>query len=462
MRILLVHNRYRSGMPSGENHVVDEEHRALAEAGHDVVRFERSNDEIPALPLRRKALLPVGAVRSRPSAADLARTLGSVEPDVVHVHNVFPLLSPSVLGSCARAQVPSVVTLHNFGQLCTNGSLYRTGHQCTECVGRLLPLPAVRHGCYRGSRAASIAPALSIAANRRAWRTIPSAYLFLSHAQRRALAAAGLPGWRSFVKPNMVADPWGAGPAGAGGRGRAQLVVYAGRLVEAKGVRTLLAAWERHSEERSRSSAPDRGALRLAIAGAGPMEEEVRAWSQERADVDVLGGIPPGACMDLFLRATAVVVPSEWREPFGLVVAEAMAAGAVPIVSDAGALPDLVRHGVDGLTYPAGDVRALAAWLGRLGGAPAWLERMRSSARKTYERTFAPAAVVGQLEDAYRFAVEHPSWIEAPMTERSAAATDLGDDRDTGDLVVEGAAAHRTVHEGPDPGDRPGATVAVR
>jgi glycosyltransferase involved in cell wall biosynthesis len=413
VRILLVHNRYRSGAPSGENRVVDEEHRALGAAGHDVRRFERSNDEIRSLGLRHKALVPLGALWSRRSAQDLARTLAAFRPDVVHIHNVFPLLSPSVLGSCASAEVPCVVTLHNFCQVCVNGSLYRTGAPCTDCVGRRVPLPAVQHGCYRGSRAATAAPALSAVLNRRAWQTVPSAYLFLSRAQQATLAPAGLPAWRSFVKPNMVADPFDGEGSGGGDRaGRAPLVVYAGRLIEAKGVRTLLRGWERFSSGRSRPPATERPRLRLAIAGAGPLDDEVRAWARERHDVDVLGAVSPARCMELFRRAAAVVVPSEWQEPFGLVVAEAMAAGAVPIATDKGALPELIRDGVDGLLYRAGDAEALGALLGRIEGAPQALERVRTAARATYERTFAPTVVVAQLEGVYRFAIRHPSWFD--------------------------------------------------
>ena len=155
LRVLVVHNRYRSGQPSGEDRVVDQEIALLRSAGHDVTLFERHSDDIAAMSLLERAMVPVRVPWNRSVRSELGRQLREQRPDVVHVHNTFPLLSPSVVQACADVGVPTVATLHNYLQVCPRGTLYRDGHVCTDCTRRL-PLPAVRHGCYRDSRPATV------------------------------------------------------------------------------------------------------------------------------------------------------------------------------------------------------------------------------------------------------------------------------------------------------------------
>src|SRR3981189_2087580 len=118
MKILLVHSRYRSTAPSGENRVVEEEFEALVPLGHDIEAFVRHSDEIESWPTWRKATLPARVIWNPASRRDLAEALDRFRPDVVHIHNTFPMLSPSVLYACRDAGVPVVVTLHNYKLLC--------------------------------------------------------------------------------------------------------------------------------------------------------------------------------------------------------------------------------------------------------------------------------------------------------------------------------------------------------
>src|SRR6185437_4455257 len=186
MRILLAHNRYRSGAPSGENRVVDQEGEALEALGHEVIRFGRSSDEIGQWPLAKKASLPARTVWSRESHRELAAALRERRPDVVHLHNTFPLLSASVLYACRDARVPVVATVHNYKLACASGDFFRDGSVCHDCSGGL-PGPALRHGCYRGSLPATAPVALAMTAHRQAWRQLVSAYAFISAAQRDLL-----------------------------------------------------------------------------------------------------------------------------------------------------------------------------------------------------------------------------------------------------------------------------------
>jgi hypothetical protein len=199
MKILLVHNRYRSTAPSGENRVVDQELAALAAAGQDVELFERRSDEIEDWPAWKKATLPALVVWNPAAKRDLGETLRRFRPDVVHVHNTFPVLSPSVLYACRDAGVPVVISLHNYKLLCASGDFFRDGAVCHDCAGGN-PVPGVRHRCYRGSTLATASTVLNTRSHRRSWRDLVSAFVFISASQRRLLAGLRFDPDRSFVR----------------------------------------------------------------------------------------------------------------------------------------------------------------------------------------------------------------------------------------------------------------------
>lgn len=401
MRILVVHNRHRATTGSGEDRAVDQECAALSASGHDVERVERSNDEIAGLSLGAKARIPSQAVWRQRSMAELERALDAFRPAIVHVHNLLPLFSASVLATLGRRRVPCVATLHNYQLSCLNGSLFRAGSYCTRCVGQPLGVSGILHRCYRGSAMASVPLAIATMTARRYLLTVPSAYLFLSAAHRRELEGLGLPGDRCFVKCNLVPPPPGDRPLT---RAHARSIVFLGRLEEMKGLPVLMEAWERYGE------AGHPGGLRLVVAGAGPLDTSLRAWARGRTNVEVAGLVSRERASELVAAASAVVVPSQWKEPFGLVVAEAMAAGAPPIAPAHAAFQELITDQRDGLLYPPGDAAGLASQVCRVGDDPAWAARLGAAARTTYERRFSPAAVVPRLEAVYRFALERPRW----------------------------------------------------
>jgi glycosyltransferase involved in cell wall biosynthesis len=395
MRVMLVHNRYRSNGPSGENRVVDTEAGALAAAGHEVVRFGRNSDEIEDWPLTSKALLPARVVWNQRTRRDLSLALREHKPDIVHVHNTFPLLSDTVLYACRDERVPVVATLHNYRLGCTSGDFFRAGDVCHDCVrGRLIP--GVTHGCYRGSRAASVPLALSTGVHRAAWRSLVSAYVFISASQRDLLSGIGLPPERLFVRHNMV--PYRARRSAR----REPFVLFAGRLADVKGLPLLMAAWDRYL----RASEPG---LRLVIAGSGPMEQELAAWARSRPSVAITGLLPADRCSELMSKARAVVVPSAWEEPFGLVVVEAMAAGTAPIATAHGSFPELITPGVDGALFGTGDAAALAAVIADVEADPVKYDGYGNRARESYEHKFDAEHSLRHLLEIYTFAAANPA-----------------------------------------------------
>ncbi|MGH3097562.1 MAG: glycosyltransferase [Streptosporangiales bacterium] len=404
MRVLIVHNRYRSAAPSGENRVVDQESAALTAAGHDVEHFEQHSDDIELWSPARKAALPAQVVWNRAARHALSGVLRRFRPDVVHVHNTFPLLSPSVLYACRDAEVPIVATIHNYKLMCASGDFFRAGKVCHDCASGL-PVSALAHRCYRGSALATLPVVAGAVAHRRAWRSLVSAYIFISASQRQLLSGLHLDPARMFVKANLV--PCAASPRTA----RQRRVAYVGRLDAAKGVPLLLEAWDRY-----RATAGD-DALRLTIAGSGPLAEHVSQWAESRPSVELAGLLDKRQCFDLLAGSRAVLLPSQWEETFGLVVVEGMAVGTPAVAAAHGSFPELVADGVDGALFRPGDPADLARVLHDVDAYPHRFGAYGQRARSTYEQRFEPAQNISQLVDIYQFATRYPASAEAPRAE---------------------------------------------
>lgn len=392
LSVLVVHNRYRSEQPSGEDRVVDQEVDLLARGGHRVALFERRSDDIAAMPVYRRAMVPLLVPWNPAARTELADRLRADRPDVVHLHSTFPLLSPSVVDACAEAGVPVVATLHNYLPVCPTGTLYRDGEICTDCVGRT-GLPAVRHGCYRGSALASVPVALGMTVAHRRWSKV-ARYFCISRSQRELLVAAGMPAGQLVVKHNFVEEP----PVRRTGPG--EYLLFLGRLTEEKGIGLLMRAWDR--------LAADGGVgMPLVIVGAGPSSEAVARWAHGRTDVRFAGLQDRAGCARMVAGAAAVLAPSMWLEAFGLVVVEAMAAGVPAVAAAHGAFVELIEDGVDGLLHRPGDVGSLARSLREIVADRERNRRLGEAARARYERTFTAEVGLAGLVAGYRDAMAH-------------------------------------------------------
>lgn len=385
-RVLLVHERYQQR--GGEDVVVDAQAALLAAAGHVVERLDVDNTAIPAgdgLPGRLR--LAGNTFWSRGGVRIVREAVDRFRPDVVHVHNTFPLLSPAVLGAARDAGPAIVQTLHNFRLVCPNGLLFRDGRPCEDCVGLPLALPGVVHGCYRGSRAGSavVAGMLAVHRGRGTWRRDVDRFVVLAEFARDRLARGGVPRSRISVVPNF-AQPDGP-PADGPGEG----LLFVGRLSPEKGLGTLLEAW--------RGAAID-GSLR--IAGDGPLAPDVRAAAEGDPRIVPLGRLEAGAIRDEMRRARALVVPSTTYENCPMTVIEAYAVGRPVIASGHGGLGELVEDGETGLRVRPGDAAGLRAALERASNGPADMLAMGRAARARFEARYAPEAAYGALRAVYR------------------------------------------------------------
>ena len=378
MKVVVAHNRYSSAQPSGENTVVDAEIAQLRAAGVEVVPFLRSSDEIGALPASAKLLLPLSPIISPASVRALRETIRTEKPDVLHLHNPYPLISPWIVRTAHAHGLPVVQTVHNYRQVCAPGLYFRDGHICTDCKGRAFPLPAVVHNCYRGSKAQSVVMATALTVHRGTWRSVDR-YIALTDAIAAHLRDYGIPGERIVVKPNALADPGPPAPLGEG-------FLFAGRLSPEKGLGLLLEAWARHPE----------GTLgTLRIAGDGPLRPLAEAAAGARSDVVFLGPQTPEGVRAARRDSAVVLATSTWYDVLPTVILEALADGRPVLGTDLGGIPYLV--GDAGWIVPA-TVDALASALPRALASASGLAPL---ARKRYEATFTPDLLTRRLVDVY-------------------------------------------------------------
>ncbi len=387
LRVILAHTFYRQ--PGGEDVVFHSEEKALREAGHRVWTFTLHNDDIAdGRPLRAA----VDTVWNGAAARRVRQMVSATEADVVHFHNTFPLMSPACLRAARAAGAAVVQTLHNYRLYCPAGTFLRDGAPCHSCTESVWPWPAVRHGCYRGSRPASAVAASMLGAHRAlgTWRHRVDRFIALSEHGRKRFAALGLPEELLSTKPNFVSPDPGPGP----GPGERPSVLFVGRLSEEKGVQTVLDA-----------AARLQGSVDVRVIGRGPLDDAVRRAEDRCPGLTWIGSVPHEEVLHEMGRALAVLVPSVWDEPFGRTVVEAFAKSTPVIASRTGALPELVGDGVNGLLVPPGDADAVVGAVRSLRADPDRAARMRASARATFLDRFTEARNVAQLVDIYRQAL---------------------------------------------------------
>jgi glycosyltransferase involved in cell wall biosynthesis len=387
MRILQLHNRYQ--VTGGEEGVVQAEQQLLRDRGHAVQLLEVSNHDISS-PLD-KALVAVKAIYSTVAKRQVGEAIEAFQPDVVHVHNFFPLLSPAVYDACHDRQVPVVQTLHNYRLACPKAMFFRDGEICETCLDKGSPWPGVKYGCYRSSptQTAVIASMLAIHGWRKTWQERVNAFITLTEFQRQKLIQAGLPSDRLHVKPNFLdANPEPRQTP------EVPFVLSVGRLSEEKGIDIAIAAYTHNPH-----------LPLLKIVGDGPiraaLEQQVQAANLNHKII-FLGRQDKSQVLALMRQAIALIFPSIWYEGFPLTIVEAFGCGLPVIASHLGSMAEIVEHEVTGLHFPAQKPEKLAAQIDYLTQQPARQTTLSQNAQQVYQARYTPDINYKQLIDIYQ------------------------------------------------------------
>ena len=372
MKILLVHNTYQQ--PGGEDVVFSQERQLLERAGHQVLTYCRSNREIEGYSALKRLALASRMVWARDTRREIASLLHRQKPDLVHVHNTFLMVSPSMYSACKEAHIPVVQTLHNYRLLCPAAIFFRSGRVCEECLEHGFWRGMI-HGCYRDSRAQTSAVALMLTVHRwlGTWSKMVDCFIALTKFSRKKFIKAGLPAEKVAVKPNFVhLDP--------GARdGRGEYALFVGRLSQEKGAQTLLASWQRLQ-----------GSIPVRIAGSGPERASLEAHAKQtgHTDVSFLGQLPHDEVIAAVKGARFLVFTSKCYETFGMTIVEAFACGVPVVASRLGAIQEIVADGRTGLHFTPGDADDLAAKVKWAWAHPEEMAAMGRAARAEYEAKY--------------------------------------------------------------------------
>lgn len=386
MKIVIVHNEYQQ--PGGEDVVARQEHQLLERAGHKVILYVRTNWEVNSYTgLKQIALVPK-TVWSGETRKDFARLLRAEKPDLVHVHNTFVVISPSIFSVCRELGIPVVHTLHNYRLLCPGGTFFRHGKICEECVEHNL-LRSIQHACYRNSRAATATVATMLTVHRmlRTWERDISCLIALTQFARSKFVEQGLPADKLCVKPNFVhPDPMPSTSEG-------NYVLFAGRLTPEKRISTVLMAFKLLRDR-----------VPLMVVGGGPerIHLEKEAESYGLTNITFRGQLTREQTLEAMHGARFQIFSSEWYETFGMIIAESFACGNPVLCSRLGAMQEIVDDGRTGLHFTPGDPGDLAEKIDRAWNDAALVRELGRQARLEFESKYTAEINYPLLMDIYQ------------------------------------------------------------
>lgn len=397
MRILHVHKYYYER--AGAERYMFELMRLQEERGHTVAPFSMHHPKNKPTPWSSYFVSEINTERlrygfgvvhqflralwSREAYKNMEQMLRAFQPDVVHVHNIYTHLSPSILKACKQAGVPVVMTAHDYGTISANYALWDRDQPMGKRRGIFA---TARTRFIKDSYLATFILACIMAWHRftHAYRKRIDRYIAISDFMKSTLQQAGVSPKKistvyNFVDPICI--PRASETAG---------VLYVGRLERYKGLQTLIEAMDAFP------------GTPLYIAGTGEDEQLFRRLTKKHDNVHFLGFISHEQLAKKLSEVRVAVFPSLWQEPFGLVVVEAMACGTPVIVSDRGALPELVQEGVSGTVFSAGDVHALTEALKPFIANATEVQHMGQAAKKFAEEIGDPERHLDQVLKIYQ------------------------------------------------------------
>jgi len=381
MKVLYCHNYYQQR--GGEDICFEADVEMLRQKGHEVETYVRHNDDI-----RQDSYvkIAINTLWSRQSEKEVDALISSFKPDILHCNNLFPQISPSIYRVANRRQVPIVQALHNYRAFCANSFFYRDEAVCTECHQSSTRLAGIRYRCYRDSYAATavVTGMQFLHHSLGTYRNAVDMYFTPSAFTRKIYIEGGFDADSIDIKPNFIDPDPGIG------KGDGKYILFVGRLSSEKGIETLLEAWNSGSIQTD-----------LKVVGDGPLSS---LFDLPSTNIQWLGRRTLDEVLELVGRATALVMPSQWYETFGRTIAESFSRGTPVIVSDLGAMAELVQDDVNGFLFRSGDVNDLVEKVNQLiNGNP---ERLRPAARDSYIRNYTVDAGYDASIRIYQRAIE--------------------------------------------------------
>lgn len=336
--VLLVHNYYQVG--GGEHIVFENEKNLLLENGHEVYTYTRSNDELKSSKWKL-LVLPFSTIWSFKTYREVRKLIRDKKIEIVHCHNTFPLISPSVYYAARSLNVPVVQTIHNFRFLCPNGLFYREGKICEKCREQVSFAPALKHSCYRNSKIQTAVAVAMLKCHRWMGTYRKINYIFLTEFNRSKFAELiDIHAENIFVKPNFVNNTALQATSQEFGR----KFLYVGRLDKYKGIEFLLNVWPSLPEE-----------YQLHIYGDGEYRQACEKAVGQYRNIRYYGFCTQKEIFTDLRGSAGLLFPSLLYESYGMTLVESFGLGRPVVSTDLGNPADIIRASGGGVLYEPGD-----------------------------------------------------------------------------------------------------------
>src|SRR5579859_2036746 len=397
MHILVANNIYPPIMAGGAERIVAYLCEGLVQRGHrvtvvstcgpemepypvetrngvEVIRFFPPNVywsfERPADPGPKKWVWHARDAWNRAAGKRFRAILAEAKPDILHTH-LIDGFSAAIWAKARRAGVPVIHTAHDYHLLCPRAFMLSADWKL--CTKPRLPCQLYRNWHLRTTRHVDLF-------------TGPSRFLLDMH--RRA----GLKAAREAVLHNGIPLPEDGAEIRRNRPPEAvRRFLMLTRLTPEKGIQTVLDAARQLSEDLP---------VEIAIAGKGPMEEQVRRAAARDRHITYLGFLDGQAKTDALTRSGHLLLPSLWYENAPVTIVEAAAYGLSLIGSDIGGIPEFVEQGRTGFLFPPGDSWALAGLIEKLARTPDALPNLAMHSQTLAER-FSVARMIDKCEAHY-------------------------------------------------------------
>jgi glycosyltransferase involved in cell wall biosynthesis len=391
MKILQAHNIYQQA--GGEDVVVEAEKQLLEDHGHDVVQYIRHNNAIkqPAQKIR----LLFSAHYSRRSRKDFGNWLRTEKPDIVHVHNFFPLITPAIFDACRYFEVPAVLTLHNYRIIYPNGLLMHNG-QIDERPLHKSAYSCVKDKVYRDSllQTAVVAHMIEYHKRNNTWNSKVDGLITFTNFSKSKFVEYGIKPEKLSIKPNFIQDQPNIAKLNHEARHH-EFYVFVGRVSKEKGVETLIDTWQK---------LPDK--IPLVIIGDGPQAASLREKSRSNPNIIWKGYQKKDITLAYIKQAKALLFPSVWYEGFPMTILEAFSLSTPVISTNIGSQAEIISDGYDGMHFKVGNAEDLAAKIKLIEEEPGLPKNLGDNARRTYLSKYTPDINYQILQGIYESVLE--------------------------------------------------------
>lgn len=337
MKILFIHNKYKQY--GGEDVAVELETAVLIKRGHTVKTILFDNSTVGGF--FSKIFNGIRSIYNFAAATEISKIIHQFKPDIIHIHNLFFIASPSVIEAASRHKIPVILTLHNYRLICANALLLRNNQVCELCTQKKFPFAGIKYKCYRNSatESALVTAITGIHKLRNTWKNKVSRYIILNEFSRSKLLYSSLsvPEDKMVTKPNFVPDP------GEGNTDREDFFLFAGRISKEKGVHILATAFAAMPEHK------------IIIAGDGPERKLLMEEFSSYPNISFAGQMGKKQVIENMKKCKAFICPSIWYEGAPLTIIEAFATSTPVIASRLGSMAESIIDGFNGLHFTAGD-----------------------------------------------------------------------------------------------------------